>query len=638
MKIRSRLITVMILMTTVAGLLAAGQAQAGIVTFDYEPLHQVYGAGAGQAPGDFMFNEDGTDLYVTEFFSGGAPYFYDAVIDPAFAGPSIWFGTSQILRISNVDVVFAFPATGDVTFEYLDLGGSVNLQVNSYGPVLEGPDLASLAGVVAPGVTMSVTTSAVGGGIRGTVTLTGPVDKLRLGGQEFWIDNLRGINEEPGDCDYEVTHQTQPVGAAWGAPYGNAPGDYLFTEDGIPVFVDVIDWGSGTGFNYCEVMAPGISGFGFDRVMFLNNVSNVYDISALGITVSQVTFEYADLGGLENLQVNGGPLHIGDLDAMPAVIAPGVTMSVVTYAAGGGLRGEVTLTGDVQRLRVAGQEFFIDNVCAFEGEPQPECEILSDNETLPAGLHWGSAYGNYPGEHIFTEVGIKTFLAEFDHGSGMAFNEAGTGAPWGPSGDGNVLHLNNICVDYDVSVHAPVAAVEFEFCKGGGLENLGVNGMLYVGNIESIPAGFFPGFNVTVTYTSGPGYLYGLVRVEGDVQRLRVGGQEFYVDNLCVYRDLSPVPEMIESKVSLGSNYPNPFNPSTTLAFSLARDGRVQLSVMDVRGHRVATLLDEHRSAGEHTVVWNGQDDSGRQAASGMYFVILESDGQRAVRKIAMLK
>ena len=632
-------LTRMILMLTLAALLPAFSALAGTVTFDLEPLYQVYGAGAGQAPGDFMFHEDGTDLYVNEFFSGGTPYFHDAVIDPAFTGPSIWFGTSQILRIANVGVLFALPTTGDVVFEYLDLGGAVNLQVNGYGTVLEAPDLASLAGTVAPGVTMNVTTAAVGGGIRGTVTLTGPVDKVRLGGQEFWIDNLRGRDgEQPGDCDFEVTHQTQPVGAAWGNPDGNAPGDHLFTEDGIPVTIDVIDWGTGTGFNTCEIMVPGIAGFGFDRVMNLNNVANVYDFMPLGVAINQVTFEYADLGGIENLQVNAGPLHIGDLDAMPAAVAPGVTMSVVTTAVGGGLRGEVTLTGPIERLRVAGQEFFIDNVCAYQGEPDPGCEILSDNESLPAGLNWGSAYGNFPGEHIFTEADIKVLLAEFDYGSGMAFNQASTGAPWGPLGDGNVLHLNNICVDYDLGAHAPVAAVEQEFCKGGGLENLGVNGMLYVGPIESIPAGFFPGFTVTVTATPGPGYLTGLVRIEGDVQQMRIGGQEFYVDNLCVYRDVSPVPEMMEARVALGRNYPNPFNPSTTVAFSLARAGHVSMRVLDVRGLRVATLLNEHRPAGEQAVVWNGQDESGRQAASGMYFVVLESGEQRAVRKIAMVK
>jgi hypothetical protein len=796
------------LMTLAAVFLTAAAALAGTVTFDYQPLYQVYGNGAGQSPGSFMFNEDGIDLFVDLFFIGGNPYYNDAVIDPAFTGPSINFGTNQILRISNVGVIASFPTPGDVSFEYLNMGGSVNLQVNGYGTVLEGPDLASLAGPVAPGVTMSVTTVAVGGGVKGVVTLTGPVDKVRVGGQEFWIDVLGGIQEQPGDCDYEVTHQTLPVGAAWGSSFGDSPGDYLFTEDGIPVYIDVIDWGSGTGFNFCRVETPGIPNFGFDRVMNLNNVANVYDISALGIITSKVTFEYADLGGMENLQVNGATLHIGDLDAMPVNVAPGVTMSVVNYPIGSGLRGEVTLTGNVHRLRVAGQEFFIDNICAYEGGEPSECDIISDNESLPAGLHWGASYGNFPGEHIFTEDGINVLLEEFDWGSGTAFNVASTGAPWGPIGDGNVMHLNNICTMYDVTAHSPVQAVEFEFCKGGGMENLGINGMLYIGNIESIPAGYFPGFNVivttysgpgylygmvriegdvqllrvggqefyidnvcvytgevpppceivsdneslpsglqwgaaygnfpgehiftedgipvlleeidygfgtnfnvastgapwgpigdgnvmhlnnictmydvaahspvqavefefckgggmenlgvngmlyignlesipanyfpgfvvTVSVTSGPGYLYGTVRVEGDVQLLRVGGQEFYIDNVCVYQNVSAVPEMIESKVSLGKNYPNPFNPSTTLAFSLASDGQVSLKVMDVRGRRVATLLNEHRSAGDHTVVWNGKDDTGQQAASGMYFVILESEGQRAVRKIAMLK
>ena len=59
---------------------------------------------------------------------------------------------------------------------------------------------------------------------------------------------------------------------------------------------------------------------------------------------------------------------------------------------------------------------------------------------------------------------------------------------------------------------------------------------------------------------------------------------------------------------------------------------------MDVAGHRLATLVDEVRVAGDHQQVWSGKDDHGRQAASGLYFVLLESDGQVAVRKIAMVK
>jgi flagellar hook assembly protein FlgD len=72
----------------------------------------------------------------------------------------------------------------------------------------------------------------------------------------------------------------------------------------------------------------------------------------------------------------------------------------------------------------------------------------------------------------------------------------------------------------------------------------------------------------------------------------------------------------------LGS-YPNPFNPATTIRFQLATAARVELTVFDVRGAIVSRLLQGERSAGQHAVIWDGLDDSGRPAASGVYLARL---------------
>ena len=624
-------------------LLAAGASLADNVTFDLEPMDRFYGTPVGMGPGDFMFSEGGADLWLDTFISSGSPYFNYAQIDPAFTGPSIYFGNLQILEINNVGVVFDFSSPGNVTFEYMDLGGSVNLQVNGYGSVLEAEDLIDLIGGVAPGVVMTATSTPFPGGHMGIVTLTGPVQRFRLGGQEFWVDNVHNDNsgDPGGDCDYEVNHQTLAVGMGWGSSYGSIPGEFIFTEDGIPVYIGEIQWANGNlGFNTCEVMVPGIAGFGFDKVMNLNNVSNLYDIGALGITTSSITFEFVDYGGTENLMVNGYNLHVGDLDLFPAAIAPGVTLWVQTWTiGGGGIRGVATLIGNVTELLVAGQEFFIDNICVHEEGGDPgDCDLVSDNESLADGMAWGSSYGDSPGDIIFSEDGINVVLEVFDHGSGTIFNMVSVGPPWCPIGDGNALHLNNICVNYELAPFLPIRSASFEFCKGGGMENLAINGMTYVGNLEEIPANFFPNAEVYLSTTTGPGYIYGTVTLVGDFQHLMVGGQEFYLDNLCVYRDLSPVPEVVAGTLILGPNFPNPFNPSTTLNFRLNQPGLVQLSVVDLAGRRIATLLDEVRSEGEHRMVWDGRDDHGRQVASGIYFVRLESGGQIATRKIEMLK
>jgi len=77
--------------------------------------------------------------------------------------------------------------------------------------------------------------------------------------------------------------------------------------------------------------------------------------------------------------------------------------------------------------------------------------------------------------------------------------------------------------------------------------------------------------------------------------------------------------------VELIGNYPNPFNPATTIRFKLPSTGRVELAVFDVRGALVAKLVTGERDAGEHAVVWDGMDDLGRPAASGVYLYRLRA-------------
>lgn len=101
-----------------------------------------------------------------------------------------------------------------------------------------------------------------------------------------------------------------------------------------------------------------------------------------------------------------------------------------------------------------------------------------------------------------------------------------------------------------------------------------------------------------------------------------------------VNHDLPAVPAVF----ALEQNYPNPFNPSTTIRYALPRGGDVLLTVYDVLGQRVAILVDGPQDAGEHSVVWDGRDDTGKEAASGMYLYRLEAEKSAAVRKMALVK
>jgi subtilisin-like proprotein convertase family protein len=85
-------------------------------------------------------------------------------------------------------------------------------------------------------------------------------------------------------------------------------------------------------------------------------------------------------------------------------------------------------------------------------------------------------------------------------------------------------------------------------------------------------------------------------------------------------------------------NYPNPFNPMTTIKFALPAEGKVDVSVYDVAGRKVATVLSDVLSAGNQSVVWKGRDDQGRTVSSGTYFYRVSADGKTVVGKMLLMK
>ncbi len=91
-------------------------------------------------------------------------------------------------------------------------------------------------------------------------------------------------------------------------------------------------------------------------------------------------------------------------------------------------------------------------------------------------------------------------------------------------------------------------------------------------------------------------------------------------------------------RLRLGQNVPNPFNPRTTIAFDLPERCSVTLRIYAVDGREVATLVDETRDAGVYEVLWNGIDDLGTDAASGVYFYVLDTGGPRLTQKMVLMR
>lgn len=89
---------------------------------------------------------------------------------------------------------------------------------------------------------------------------------------------------------------------------------------------------------------------------------------------------------------------------------------------------------------------------------------------------------------------------------------------------------------------------------------------------------------------------------------------------------------------SLGQCYPNPFNPTTTIAYSVASRTRVDLSIYNVKGELVRTLVDEMQDPNGYRVTWDGRDDHGNPVASGTYFYRLNAGGYQNTKKLQLLK
>lgn len=102
--------------------------------------------------------------------------------------------------------------------------------------------------------------------------------------------------------------------------------------------------------------------------------------------------------------------------------------------------------------------------------------------------------------------------------------------------------------------------------------------------------------------------------------------------------DPSPVPQLPTPTTRLFQPAPNPFNPQTTLHFTLSQDGPVSLVIYDIRGRKVRTLVHEQRAAGDHDVFWNGKDDFGNSMASGSYFCRMETDAYSKSVKMLLVK
>ena len=127
-------------------------------------------------------------------------------------------------------------------------------------------------------------------------------------------------------------------------------------------------------------------------------------------------------------------------------------------------------------------------------------------------------------------------------------------------------------------------------------------------------------------------YVYGISHIYEDTESEKAI-ISFTIPFVSEIGEETPV---IETK--LIGNYPNPFNPETTISFSTSKKENVEIIIYNIKGQKVITLTNEIYDEGKHIITWNGSDDNNQKASSGIYFYRMRTEDKTQIRKMILLK
>ncbi|MCF7792649.1 MAG: C10 family peptidase [Candidatus Cloacimonetes bacterium] len=349
-----------------------------------------------------------------------------------------------------------------------------------------------------------------------------------------------------------------------------------------------------------------------------NNTVIIYldDFTTLsGSVTAPVSAENAHV----NVYQNDVLITSGLADASGNFSIPGVMPG--TYQAVASLAGsyfeeqfyEVTATN--QNIDFNLEEYPNDHVLHFAGDPTDKFQFLSD---MSCGIRLAEDdIADYDGD----AVAKVSFIAPFNPADGEIYAQI-----W----KGNLLVSEKQVTDFTDGEWADATLEDFavvdpdaEYYVGYRIHSLG----------GTIPAAWH---DAGPMITGKGGY----VRTTGWIPL--PGAFDF---NLCIKGTIITQTLGSDNNTAnifandLGNNYPNPFNPTTTINYSLAEDSFVELEIYNVKGQLVKTLVANEQTAGQHSVEWNGKDNLEKDVSSGIYFYKMRAGGRyTSTRKMILLK
>ena len=102
--------------------------------------------------------------------------------------------------------------------------------------------------------------------------------------------------------------------------------------------------------------------------------------------------------------------------------------------------------------------------------------------------------------------------------------------------------------------------------------------------------------------------------------------------------ELSVEQEVLPEEFALGQNYPNPFNPSTQIRYALPEQSRVTITIYNMLGGKVRTLVNDFQDAGYRNILWNATNDHGSPVSAGMYIYTIQAGNFYQAKKMILLK
>lgn len=388
----------------------------------------------------------------------------------------------------------------------------------------------------------------------------------------------------------------------------------------------------------CQIGQPTVNpcdGEYTDRV-WITAGNIVVHPAASGVTISQVRFDggYIDLGndgttpndpldadtganGLLNFPVltsADGTTILGNMDGLPN------QTHHIEFFSGDGFYGVSRYLG-YQNITTdgAGQA-----TISFSCGPIPAASLIT--ATATAGLStselgaWITSMNTPPGDpfvNLYDDQNTLRASAEFDNVASAGNTWLSPASPPAPAG----WNVGSTPQYWDITTNASYTGGVHVFLHYNPGDIPGPENMLRLLHLDA-------GTWVDITDAV-------------DVAGNRIGGT---TNSLSPFVIAAPGAtgvgdQPVPAEFALHANIPNPFNPVTTIGYDVPAGGAdVTIAVYDVSGRRVRTLVSQRREAGRYTARWNGEDDRGARAASGVYFYRMNAGGFVETRKMVLLK